>query len=86
MKTRTNEALRLEEEITNAGVPLLGNQVPPLEKYVNDGKALINPPLLKDEDVMIDLFQMAQAITTQAQPVTTQAQSMTAQVYQEVVG
>ena len=51
MNTRTNEAGRLEEEISNAGVPPRCDQVPPLEKDVNDDQALMNPLPLMDKRI-----------------------------------
>ncbi|XP_069148033.1 uncharacterized protein [Solanum lycopersicum] len=67
---------RLEEEIANAGAPPRGDQVPPLEEGVNDDQTPVNPPPLMDDNIRSTLFQMAQAITTQAQAATAQAQSM----------
>nr|XP_004250674.1 uncharacterized protein LOC101247491 [Solanum lycopersicum] len=64
MNTRRNVAQRLEEEITNVGVPPRGDQVPPLDKDVNDDQAPVNLPPLKDSDIRVALFQMSQTITT----------------------
>ena len=44
MNTQINAAQRLEEEISNVGVPARGDQVPPLEEDANDDKAPINLP------------------------------------------
>ena len=85
MNTQRNMARRLEEEISNVGVPPCGDQVPPLEKYVNDDQAPVNPLPLTDENIRAALFQMAQAITTQAQAVNTQTQAMTTQDNRKVV-
>ena len=41
MYTKRNAAQRLEEEIANVGFPLSGDQVPPLEKYVNGDQDLV---------------------------------------------
>ena len=76
MNTQRNVAWRLEEEIANAGAPPRGDQVPPLEEGVNDDQTPVNPPPLMDDNIRSTLFQMAQAITTQAQAATAQAQSM----------
>ena len=67
------------------GVPPRGDQVPPLEKDVNDDQIPVSPPPLTDENIRAALFQMAQAITTQAQDSITKGQSMTAQANWEVV-
>ena len=50
MNTRRNEAQRLEEEISNAGVPPRGDQVPPLEEDAN------RPPLM-NEAIRADIIQ-----------------------------
>ena len=55
MNTRRNEARRFEKEISNAGVPHRGDQVPPLEEDASYDQGLVNPPPL-----------MAHAITSQA--------------------
>ena len=73
INTQRNAARRLEEEIANGGVPLDGDQVPPLKEDDNDDQVPINLLLLTDGDIRAALFQMAQAITSQAQAVTTQA-------------
>ena len=67
------------------GVLPCGDQVPPLEKDVNDDQDSVNPLHLTDEAIRSALFQMAQVFTTQAQDATTQAQVVTAQANQEVV-
>ena len=61
------------------------NQVPPLEEKVNDDQAPVDPPPLTEGAISDNLFQMTQAITTQAQVITTQSQSRTAQTNREVV-
>ena len=66
MNTRTNEAGRLEEEISNAGVPPRCDQVPPLEKDANVDKDQVNPPPLTDGDIRASLLEMVQSITSQA--------------------
>ena len=73
MNTRRNATRRVEQEITNVGVPPSGDQVPPLEEDVNDEQAPVNPPPLTDENIRATLFKMAQAVTTQAQSMKTQA-------------
>ena len=78
MNTRRNATRRVEQEITNVGVPPSGDQVPPLEEDVNDDQNLVNPPPLTDENIRDALLQMAHAITTQSQATTTQAQAMKA--------
>ena len=77
MNTRRNVAQRLEEEITNVGVPPRGDQVPPLDKDVNDDQAPVDHPRLTDDALRDDRFRMAQEITIQEQAATTQAQDMT---------
>ena len=59
MTNRSETTIRFEKEIVNAGVP-------PLEEKVNDDQAPMNPLPLTDENIRVALFQMAQAITTQA--------------------
>ena len=56
---------RLEEEIANAGVPLRGDQVPPLEEDVNDDQGPVDPPLTNGA-TRFDFFQMDIAISTLA--------------------
>ena len=85
MNTRRNTAWRLEDEITNAGVPPYGDQVPPLEEDVNDDQAPVNPSPFTDGAIRVALFQMDQAITTQAQAATTQSQAMMAEANRKVV-
>ena len=82
MNTLRNAAQTLEDEIANAGAPPHGDQVPPLEKDVN---APVNPSPFTDDNIRASLFQMAQAITTQAQYATTQSQAMAVQANWEVV-
>ena len=48
MNTWRNAARRLEEEISNAGAPLRGKLVPPLEEDANVDQAPVDPPLLTD--------------------------------------
>ena len=75
MNTRRNVTRWVEKEISNAGVPPRGDQVPPLEEDANDDQAPIDP-LLTDGSIRAALFQMAQAITTQAQAATTQDKAL----------
>ena len=51
MNNRTNAARRLEEEISNAGVPSSGYQVPLLEEDYNDDKDQVNPLHLRDVNI-----------------------------------
>ncbi|TMX01755.1 hypothetical protein EJD97_023704 [Solanum chilense] len=83
--SRGNVARRLEEEIANAGVPPCSDQVPPLEKDVNDDHAPVNSHPLRDEAIKAALFKIVQAITTKIQATTTQAQAMSAQANWESV-
>ena len=80
-----NATQRLDEKISNAGNPPRGNQVPPLKEDVNNDQAPVNPSRFMDGYIRASLFQMAQAITTQAQVSTTKAQAMTAQANRKVV-
>ena len=80
-----NATQRLDENISNAGNPPRGNQVPPLKEDVNNDQAPVNPSRFMDGYIRASLFQMAQAITIQAKATTTQAQAMTAQANREVV-
>ena len=64
MNTRRNEARRFEKEISNAGVPPRGDQVPPLEEDANDDQAPIDPPALTDCAISDALFLMVLDITT----------------------
>ena len=64
MNTRRNATRRVEQEITNVGVPPSGDQVPPLEEDVNDDQGQVNPPPLRDENIRVSILQMSQVITT----------------------
>ena len=66
MNTQRNASRRLEEEISNAGVPPRGEQVPPLEEDANVDQALVNLPPLMDEDIRASLIQLPQDATVQA--------------------
>ena len=77
MNTQRNDTRNLEEEIANAVVSPHGYEVPPLEEYVNDDQALVNPPPFTDDNIWATLFKMSLDITTQAQTSTNQAQAMT---------
>ena len=85
MNTQRNASRRLEEEISNAGVPPRGEQVPPLEEDANVEQAPTNPPSFMDENIRTALLQMYQAITTQEQASTIQAQAMMVQANWEVM-
>ena len=71
MNTQRNVAQTLEEDIANVGVPSRGDQAPPLDEDMNDDQGPINPPPLTNGAIMAFLFQIAQAVTTQAQDATT---------------
>ena len=68
MNTRRNATRRVEQEITNVGVPPSGDQVPPLEEDVNDDQAPENPPPLTNENIWAALLQMSQAMMSQSNP------------------
>ena len=55
MNTRSNAARRLDAEISNAGDPPCGDQVPPLDEDMNDDKAPVDPPLT-DGAIRYSLF------------------------------
>ncbi|TMW96402.1 hypothetical protein EJD97_007415, partial [Solanum chilense] len=84
INTRRNAARRLEEEVSNAGAPPHGDQVPLLEEDANVEQAPANPPPVTEVEMRAILAQIAQAITIQAQAATFQAQAMTAQANREV--
>ena len=84
MNTRRNVTRWVEKEISNAGVPPRGDQVPPLEEDANDDQAPVDPHLTYGA-IRAAFLQMAQAITTQAQVTTMEAQSMMTQANREVV-
>ena len=85
MNTQTNATRRLEQEISNTGVPPRGKKVPPLEEEANAKQASVDPPPLTNENIRTSLLQMDQTITIQAQVSTTQSKGMTAQENREVV-
>ncbi|TMW80384.1 hypothetical protein EJD97_020673 [Solanum chilense] len=68
MNTRRNVTRRVEQAITNVGVPPSGDQVPPIEEDVNDDQAPANPPPLTNENIWAALLQMAQAMMSQSNP------------------
>ena len=84
MNTRRNVAQRFEEEIANAGVPPHDEQVPPLEEDANVEQAPANPSSMTEAEMRDILYQISQAMNTQAQSVTVQAQSMTAQANRDI--
>ena len=84
MNTRRNVAQRVEEEITNAGAPPHGEQVPPLEENANVDQALANTPPMTEVDMRAILDQMVQDMTTQAQAAMVEAQAMTTQANRDV--
>ena len=85
MNTRRNVARRFQEEISNAGVPPRGDQVPLLVEDVNNYQASANPYYLIDSDIRVAFINIAQTITTQTLAATTQALASTAQANSEVV-
>ena len=66
------------------GDPPRGDQVPHLDEDMNDDQAPLDPPLT-DGAIRAALFQMGQAISTQAQASTTQAAAIMSQSKREVV-
>ena len=70
MNTRRNVAQRVEEEITNAGAPPHGEQVPPLEEDDNIDQSPADPPPLKDGDISDALIQLSQDSTIKYQAMT----------------
>ena len=46
-----NAVRKIEEDISNVGVPPRGDQVPPLEKVANDDQAPVNAPPFTDENI-----------------------------------
>ena len=52
--------------MANAGAPLLGEQVPPLEEEANVDQAPVNPPPLRNGDIRAALFKLSQSATVQA--------------------
>ena len=78
MTTISSAAIRVEEEISNAGAPPQTNQAPPQgnqapsqEQVPVGGQALINPPAMMDGEIRSTFLSLAQAITTQSQALTT---------------
>ena len=65
MNTRRTMSHKLDEVISNAGVPSQDIQVPHLEKVANDKQTPVNPPPLTYGDIMSSSLIMAQSITTQ---------------------
>ena len=72
MNTKRTTTQRLDEEISNAGVPSQVIQVPSLEQVANDDQDSVNPPLLMDGDRRETFLEISQDITTQEQAMTTQ--------------
>ena len=73
MNTRRTAARRVGEEIANARANFQGYKVPPQVQAAANDQVLVNPPTMIDGEVRADLFQKAQAISTQAKVITTQA-------------
>ena len=68
MNTQRNAVQRHEKEIANASVPLCSDQIPPLEKDVNDIQAPVNPPTLTDQNIRVALLQMAKSLLSKHKP------------------
>ena len=58
MNTRSNAGRSLKQESSDAGSPLRGDQVPPLEEDANVDQAMTNPPPLTDRDIRHSLIQL----------------------------
>ena len=71
MNRRRKSARRVGEEIANVGATLLGNRNSPQVQAAANDQVQVNPPAMTDGEVRAALFQMAQAITTQAQSILT---------------
>ena len=71
MTTRRSSIRRVEEEIANAGVPPLDNQVSPQEQAPLGDQVLANPLNITDGDIRTTFIILAQSITTQAQSIST---------------
>ena len=82
MTTRRAAARRVEEEIANAGVPPLDNQVSPQEQAPLGDQALVNPPFMTEGDIWTTFINFLNPMNTQAQAVSTQAQVVMAQANQ----
>ena len=61
------------EEIANAGATPQGNRNAPQVQAAANYQVLVKPLAITDGEVRETLFQIAQAITTQAQAITAQA-------------
>ena len=80
MSTRRAAARRVEEDLSNAGVPPQGNQDPPQDNQAPQGsQALVIPPTMTDGEIRSSLVTLDKTMTTQAQAVATQAQSIMTQ-------
>ena len=67
MNTRRTSSRTVGEEIENAESTPQGNQNAPYVQDATNDQLQVNPWAMKNSEVRVDLFQMAQAITTQAQ-------------------
>ena len=76
MTQRRASTIRVEEEITNEGVPPQGNQAPPNEQVPLVGQVPVNPTVMTDGEIRVAFLTLTQVMATQAQVVTTQAQAM----------
>ena len=73
MNTRRTVAIRVGEEIANAvTIPQENRNAAEVQATAND-QVPVNPSAMIDGEVRAALFQMSQAITTQAQALTAQA-------------
>ena len=73
VNTRSTTAKKVGEEIANAGATLQGNQVHPQVQGAANDHVRVYPLAKTDREVKEPLFQMSQAITTQAENITAQA-------------
>ena len=67
MNIQRNVSLRLEEEYVNAEGPRRGDQVPSLEKDVNDDQAPMNPPLT-NENIRASLLKWPKPLLQKDKP------------------
>lgn len=63
MNTRRNAVQIFEENVANAGVHPHDDQIPPLDENANVDQDLIDPSSMKEEEMRVVIYQMAQAFT-----------------------
>ena len=68
--TQRNATRRLQGNISNAGAPPRGEQVPPLKEDGNMEQAPVHHPPLTDGDIRASLIQLDQGATVQAEAMT----------------